>query len=104
MQERPWSKPRPLALTLKDVLRNLGLGRGHRRPPAQRLDWLGAVGPDLAAETAIVAYRGGRVIVEVSTGVLKSELELFCQEELLSALRRRHPDQGISELVFRVKS
>ena len=61
-----------------------------------------AVGPDLAEHCQVVHQNGGRVIVEVDSAPLYSELQGFRREEIRHAMNERITGRKVTELTFRI--
>ena len=51
--------------------------------------WCEAVGRASAAQTRLVSFRGGVLVVEVSSSALAHELGVYYKRELLGQLRER---------------
>jgi predicted nucleic acid-binding Zn ribbon protein len=89
---------------LADVLARLFTSRGWgRKSERVRLEtaWAGAVGPELAADTRVGAFRRGVLEVEVKNGVLLQELAQFHKRRLLADLRKALPGVTLTDLKFR---
>lgn len=89
---------------LSEVLARLFTARGWgRKSERVRLEsaWADAVGPQLAPETRVGAFRRGVMEIEVRNGVLIQELAQFQKRQLLTALRERLPGMTITDLKFR---
>ena len=89
---------------LSDVLGPLFAARGWgRKSERVRLEgaWAEVVGPDVLAETRVVALRRGVLEIEVRQGIMLQELAQFHKRALLTALRLILTNSPIADLKFR---
>lgn len=84
---------------LKDILRQTGRSTA-RRAYAEALDKL--LAPQLRDHCQIVGWRSGRLVVEVDSAPLFSELSGFRRDELRIAINELLPEQPIAQLAFRL--
>lgn len=62
--------------------------------------WEEVVGEELASQTKIVAFKHGRVRVEVKSSVLMQELSGFMKDSILQELQQTSGGQDVSEIRF----
>ena len=93
------AEPRPVGDFLKDLLRQTGRS-ASRRAYEEALDKL--LSPQIREHCQIVGWRNNRLVVEVDSAPLFSELSGFRREELRTAINELNPDQPIAQLMFRL--
>ena len=89
---------------LADVLGPLFAARGWgRKSERVRLEsaWAEVAGPEVLAQTRVVALRRGVLEVEVRQGIMLQELAQFQKRTLLTALRLILTNCPITDLKFR---
>lgn len=62
--------------------------------------WKEVVGDEVASETKIVAYKHGRLRVEVNSSVLFQELSGFMKDSILEELQEMSGGQDVSDIRF----
>lgn len=97
------SGPRRIADLLKEVLRNTQTRVGRRElNDALRTAVVEVAGPMVEEHCRIAGFRGGRLVVEVDSAPLYSELTGFGRETIRLAMNRALKQQKVAELVFRM--
>ena len=86
---------------LKRVLKEHGLDRRSEMTGIESA-WRDVAGPDLAAETSVLSFRKGVLMIGVASAPLHSELTTYQREELLTALRARIEEPYVQDLGFRL--
>ena len=106
MKRRPgWPGigPRPLAIReiLEPLMKKGMLARDRRANPLARR-WREAVGPEIAAHTAVQRFRNGTLTVLCDSSALLSELSSFQREDLLRKLQETHSAAFVAKLQFKL--
>jgi predicted nucleic acid-binding Zn ribbon protein len=91
---------RSMASVLGELMARRGLGRVQSAARCEEA-WRAAVGPALAEQTRVGAVRRGKLEVIVAHSTLIQELN-FQKPVLLETLLRQLPDQGITDVRFRL--
>jgi hypothetical protein len=91
--------PRPAGDFLRDILKEAGTGKS-RRVYLEALEKI--LGPELGPHIQILGCRKGRLVVELDSAPLFSELSGFRREELRNRINELVPDRPISVLTFRL--
>ena len=89
---------------MKEVLdrsATMKLIRQHVRQGGHREAWRELVGEAVARQARALAYRGGKLFVEVSSAALLQELSTFRKAALMDRLRQTEGYEGIVDIVFR---
>jgi hypothetical protein len=89
---------------IADILGRLFTSRGWgRKNDRLRLEgaWAEAAGPELVAETRVLAIRRGVLEVEVKGAVLLQELAQYHKRGLLTRLRTAMPGVTLTDIKFR---
>jgi predicted nucleic acid-binding Zn ribbon protein len=97
-------QPEPGPESLGEILGRLFTARGWgRRQGRLHLEraWADVAGPEIAAHTRLGSLRRGVLEVQVGNAVLLQELSHFHKRRLLEQLRRRLPEQPLTDLRFR---
>lgn len=92
---------------LGDVLSHLFTLRGYGRTQTSRQlsdIWRTIAGETIAARTRVQGVKAGVLQVGVHGSAQLQELEHFHKFSLLENLQSRHPDLGITDIRFRLRS
>lgn len=100
-----WDESRTSLLkdALKMYLKESGVGwmLSHR----DLVDiWVRCVGEEIGEQTRPSGWRNGTLTIDVFSPTLRSELEGFFSESLLSAIQTEAPELGIRKIKFRITS
>jgi hypothetical protein len=66
--------------------------------------WRRVVGEDVAGRTRVIAWRGGELLVEVSSAPLLNELSTYYAPQILESLREVEELRTVHRLRFRAGS
>ena len=96
------SEPQQLSQTLSKLIALKGLARRGGQGQLQAI-WEETVGGRFAAQTRVLALKGGVLHIGVRNSAMLSELVSFHKSSLLDVLTRQHAHLNIGDLKFRLR-
>jgi hypothetical protein len=102
MERKEPSGPRPIAGAIREFLAESGLLRGRGDDRVLRA-WSDAAGPAWKERARAVAFRGGRLMVEVTSSVALAELRGFHAEKLRARANAALGEDVIHKVTFQLE-